>query len=184
MKLKMITAMAMLMCILFAQASVGYCAPEDGTALQMADLFKSREMEPNDIRLKIPAAEEGDDFFGAFDMFPMEADFDERTEVTAEYWALYDAVMGLNLVQTTVEPGVGPKYELYFYSPPRDPAYDARRLRMDLYYGLNIADVSIKDEGEHEYTFVGRYFILDRLELNAIFSNIEKFIEDVRKIGN
>lgn len=121
----------------------------------MSELFSSQGMKPFDIGLVMEDAESGGTTAMFLDMFPMEANFGERNEITASFWDVYDSVMNLRLIRVEMDIKSKPEYTLKFVSDG-----DAE-MRVELYSELNIVDISVKEAGA-DYVKIGRYVIIDR----------------------
>lgn len=167
--MKRLSAVLLALILIVMHASIGLGASADSSAIQMSELFSSRGMEPFDIGITVMKAKAGSSMSGFLDMFPMDAEFGERNEKTASFWELYDTVMSLNLVGATVDAQESPDYALDFVSDGKS------EIRIGLYQGLNIADISAKGPNA-SYTSLGRYVILERNLETKIFDNISTFL--------
>lgn len=170
--MKRIAVIVLALCLFFTHTSIGSCSSLDSNnIIQISELFSSHGMKPFDIGLTVIKAEAGGSMSGFLDMFPMDAEFGERNEKTVPFWELYDTAMSLNLIGVTIDVTDTPDYALDFVSEGE------AEMRVELYRGLNIADISIKGT-DAKYTSVGRYVILERDLENKVFDNINVFLEN------
>lgn len=107
----------------------------------------------------------------AYDLFPLEANPGERSERTADFWALYDALCGLELYEVDASQEAAYDYELTFLGDVDG------RFAVRLSLPLNTIDLFYLSDEQAEPTHLGRYVPARRDLQNEAYDRLGAYIE-------
>lgn len=146
---------------------------------RFADLWADQcdGISPDRMELSLLTAESQ----GVYDLLPTEANPGERSERTADFWALYDALCALDLYAVDASQEVAYEYELTFSGE------EGGQFVVRLSPALNTLDLFYKTDEMAEPALLGRYVPAQRdLQTEAydrLGAYIEKYEQKLAELG-